>query len=302
MRQIRVFREQGLYRDEDKGTRLLVQRADLEIIRQKLNNTSVAWIVPAEDRTMTEFYHVLSGEITLFTDPPTVLRAGDSFTTELLEGEVRMASAGDSELLWVTNRPAFENVSQFSQQLLELVARVDEKDRYTREHCLHVMRLSVKLYQLLDEQEGLTLDELVPAAVFHDVGKCEIPDEILKKPGRYTPEEYAHMKRHPVESERILQAHYSADVARIARLHHERMDGSGYPDGLRGLDIPLGARILAVADSFDAMTAGRTYAPVRTYAEALAELRAHPAAYDARVVDALDTLLHAGHPLFEALL
>jgi two-component system, cell cycle response regulator len=119
------------------------------------------------------------------------------------------------------------------------------------------------------------LDELVRAAELHDVGKMAIPDEILRKPGPLSQEEWTFVRRHTIIGERILSAAPALlPVAKIVRACHEHWDGSGYPDGVAGEEIPLGARIVAVCDAFDAMITHRTYRPARSVEEALTELRA----------------------------
>jgi diguanylate cyclase (GGDEF)-like protein len=133
------------------------------------------------------------------------------------------------------------------------------------------------------------LDELVRAAELHDVGKLAIPDEILDKPGPLDDSEWAFMRQHPVIGERILNAAPALrPVAKLVRASHERWDGKGYPDGLIGPEIPLGARIIAVCDAFEAITSDRVYQRARTEMEAIAELRRVAGTQcDPAVVDAL---------------
>ena len=119
------------------------------------------------------------------------------------------------------------------------------------------------------------LDEVARAAELHDIGKIAVPDAILDKPGPLDPVEWSFMRRHPLIGERILLAAPALrPVARLVRSSHERWDGGGYPDGLRGDEIPLGARVVAVCDAFDAMTTERPYREPMPEAEAIAELRA----------------------------
>ena len=122
--------------------------------------------------------------------------------------------------------------------------------------------------------EGDELAHLRHAASLHDIGKVAIPDAIITKPGPLTDEEWAFIRRHTLIGERILSAAPALRAAaRLVRSSHEAWDGSGYPDALADVEIPLGARIIAVCDSFDAMISDRPYAPARTIDEALAELR-----------------------------
>jgi two-component system, cell cycle response regulator len=136
--------------------------------------------------------------------------------------------------------------------------------------------------------EGEELDVLARAAELHDVGKIAIPDAILTKPGPLDAEEWRFMSRHTILGERILTAAAALrPVARLVRSSHERFDGNGYPDGLCGEGIPLGARIIFVCDAFDAMTSDRSYSSAIPVADALAELRACAGTqFDPRVVDA----------------
>ena len=122
--------------------------------------------------------------------------------------------------------------------------------------------------------DGEELNQLRHAAGLHDVGKVAIPDAIITKPAKLTTEEWAFMRRHTLIGERIVAAAPALGAAaRLVRSSHEAFDGSGYPDGLAGVEIPLGARIIAVCDAFDAMISQRPYSPAKTTAEALAEVR-----------------------------
>jgi hypothetical protein len=125
------------------------------------------------------------------------------------------------------------------------------------------------------------------AAAVHDVGKVETPSEILLKPGSLTDEEFAVMKQHPVTGARMVERLGDSEITDIVRHHHERMDGRGYPDALRGDEIPIGARVVAVADTFDAITSARPYRHGRNHAEAIEILkRASGNQLDPEVVDA----------------
>jgi diguanylate cyclase (GGDEF)-like protein/putative nucleotidyltransferase with HDIG domain len=149
-----------------------------------------------------------------------------------------------------------------------------ERDRYTGEHSESV----VQLVEAVARGLALSLTEIntvKAAALLHDIGKVAIPDRVLNKPGPLTDEEWQVMREHPVIGERILRAIPGmGGIARILRHEHERFDGSGYPDGLSGGDIPIGARIILACDAYHAMTSDRPYRKALSHAEALRELAA----------------------------
>jgi diguanylate cyclase (GGDEF)-like protein len=153
-----------------------------------------------------------------------------------------------------------------------------------------------RLTEVIGERMGLAAEEraqLRQAAELHDVGKLAIPEEVLHKPTPLEPEEWVFVRRHPLIGERIIGAAPAlAAAAKLVRSTHERLDGSGYPDGLAGDQIPLGARIIAVCDAFTAMTSPRPHAAQRTIGEAIAELRqCANTQFDPAVVDVLSELV-----------
>ncbi len=154
-----------------------------------------------------------------------------------------------------------------------LSATVDARDSYTAGHSRRVQQLALAIGRELSLSRA-ELDLLGHAALFHDIGKLAIPDAILLKPASLTPEEWALMQRHADEGARIIdRLGFLNDAVPAIRHHHERFDGTGYPDRLEGEEIPLGARIIHVADALDSMLTTRIYRAARPAAEALAELR-----------------------------
>jgi HD-GYP domain-containing protein (c-di-GMP phosphodiesterase class II) len=158
------------------------------------------------------------------------------------------------------------------QSLLGLANALEAKDEYTRGHSDRVAALARRLAL----EAGLTVrqaDVIAQSGLLHDLGKIGVPEHILRKSGPLSEEEWAVMRRHPVTGSQIVAPLESfAEGALIVRHHHEREDGSGYPDGLSGETIPLGARVVAVADVYDALTSARPYRPALTHAEALDRL------------------------------
>ena len=168
-----------------------------------------------------------------------------------------------------------------------LLTTLQERQPDLRNHLRDVADLSVFVGRELG-MSSEQLDETARAAELHDVGKVAIPDAILSKPGPLDEEEWQFMRRHTITGERILAAAPAlVPVARLVRSSHERFDGEGYPDGLAGEEIPLGARVVAVCDAYDAMTSERPYRRPLSPVEALAELRRSAGTqFDPRVVDA----------------
>ncbi|MEW5723965.1 MAG: HD-GYP domain-containing protein, partial [Thermodesulfobacteriota bacterium] len=154
-----------------------------------------------------------------------------------------------------------------------LLTALEEKDRYTAGHSRRVTHYAVGAAQYL-AINGHDLWVLQTAAQLHDMGKLMIDLSYVNKPGPLTPEEWEIMKEHPAMADRFLAPlPFLKEVRPIIRSHHERMDGSGYPDGLKGDKVSLLTQIVAVADSFDAMTSSRSYRAPRPKQEAIAELR-----------------------------
>ncbi|MFD5767538.1 HD-GYP domain-containing protein [Streptomyces sp. NPDC127049] len=175
-----------------------------------------------------------------------------------------------------------------------LVQAVDIKDSYTRGHSERVGHASVLIARELG-MDGDRLDTVRFAGILHDVGKLGVPTRILRKDGPLTPEERRIIELHPEYGHEMIRGIGFLDEARDAVLHHhERIDGSGYPYGLRGEEIPECARVVAVADAFDAMTSTRSYSRARPVATALAELeRCAGSHFDPRMVAALVRALAA---------
>ncbi|MFN6964825.1 MAG: HD domain-containing phosphohydrolase [Pyrinomonadaceae bacterium] len=185
-------------------------------------------------------------------------------------------------------RAASENRELFVGTVKALAAAIDGKDKYTRGHSERVSRIAVAIGRRLglDEDE---LDKLKMSALLHDVGKIAIDDAILKKPAALTPEEFEIMKTHPQRGYKIMsQIPAMRDYLPGMYMHHEMVNGMGYPQGLKGDEIPLQARIVSVADTFDAMTIDRPYSKALPLEEALSRISEFVGTrYDGVVVDAL---------------
>jgi HD-GYP domain-containing protein (c-di-GMP phosphodiesterase class II) len=161
----------------------------------------------------------------------------------------------------------------YAQAIVALSATVDAKDPYTAGHAERVGELAEATAVAMGL--GLYEQNLVKeAAQLHDIGKIGVSDSVLGKTGRLTEEEYEEIRRHPEQGARIVGALRSmAPLVPVIRHHHERWDGKGYPDGLAGEDIPVGARIMAIADTYDAMTSDRPYRRAMLPVEAFDEIK-----------------------------
>lgn len=192
-----------------------------------------------------------------------------------------------------------ERYRAITGKIAAITIALDERDETTREHCDRVCGLALDLGRKcgISQRE---LNALQMAAVFHDVGKIGIPDRILKAPRKLTQDELWLMQTHSVRSERIILSAHLEDsevVALAVRHHHERVDGTGYPDKLAGEGIPFLSRIIAVVDAYDAMAALRHYGPLRGHARIMAELhRCEGAQHDPYVIRRFEEIIdHSPH-------
>lgn len=182
---------------------------------------------------------------------------------------------------------AYGELQRTSQGTLQaLIGLLDARDSATRGHSNRVVGYTLKLADVYGIKDKAELRALEQGALLHDVGKIGVADAILHKPGPLDEGEWSQMRAHPELGYRMLKdIEFLKDALPIVRYHHERWDGSGYPKGLRGMAIPLGARIFAVIDAFDAITSERAYKPARAYEEAAAILQADAdKAFDPTVV------------------
>lgn len=204
--------------------------------------------------------------------------SGDLLFSELLvwgwlrrwRAERRLASAVELLGLVQSNggRPAGWSVDRQEELLRALASALEAEDRYTRGHSDRVACYAGSIAREMGLSSG-EVEAVRAAALVHDVGKLRIPAEVLNKPTRLTDAEFDLIKRHPVDGAEMVASLGNKELTSVVLHHHERLDGKGYPDGLSGEQIPLGARIIAVADTFDAITSVRPYRPRRAHKKAL---------------------------------
>lgn len=166
-----------------------------------------------------------------------------------------------NESLIKTERKHRKEQEEFTKSIIGAFTNcIDGKDAYTNGHSYRVALYTTMLANKMGVTDQKTLDKYYNIGLLHDIGKISIPDAILTKPGKLTPEEFNTIRSHAQEGYKILKdVKIQDDIADGAHYHHERYDGTGYPEGLIGKDIPLVARIIAVADAFDAMSSTRSY-------------------------------------------
>ncbi|MEP6818739.1 MAG: HD-GYP domain-containing protein [bacterium] len=196
----------------------------------------------------------------------------------------------------MSTQPIERSASRFTPRVPEgsprlilqtLVTTLQPRDAETYEHSKRVTRLSLRLARELS-LDRVEMESLALGALLHDIGKIRVPDAILHKPGKLTPEQWSRMRNHPLYGQKILSGiEFLEGASRVAAQHHEKWDGSGYPWGLAGKEIDRNARIFAVADAYDAMTSDRVYRAGLTYEAAAAELNREVGIhFDPKVVEA----------------
>ena len=175
----------------------------------------------------------------------------------------------------------------YVETVTALVSALDSREHETANHSLRVTLYTLTIAQRLGVKEG-ELPGVIQGALLHDVGKIGVPDHILLKPGKLTPEEWVEMRKHPQIGYDMLKGiKFLEPAVDIVYCHQEKFDGTGYPRGLRNEDIPLGARIFAVADTLDAMTSDRVYRRALSYETARAEMIKYSGTqFDPQVVEA----------------
>ncbi|MGA4722041.1 HD domain-containing phosphohydrolase [Fictibacillus nanhaiensis] len=271
---------------------LLARGDGVDIMLQTIEANEPFYVYPSDNPNVMEFFYIIKGEmICELNGQKVLLGPQDYYYASDLEEPVYFTAITDVEYLWVITEPAFYQLSESVIQLKDIVDQVEIKDRYTFKHServsLYAMQIAKKLMLPKEKVETLYI-----AALLHDIGKINTPTEILTKPEKLTEEEFSVIKRHPSDGAEMVKDLYYEGVAQIVEQHHERLNGSGYPKQLKGDEISLEARIIAVSDTFDAMTEDRAYRKAYDAQAAINELiRLQESHYDKSVVDALIEIL-----------
>lgn len=228
----------------------------ISVGKYRLVKNAIFYIESIQDDQFVKTFTVLSGQL---RDLKTleVFVAGDVILIGELEDIVSLHCEEDSILLVHSqSMTSIQSFYKYNEKLGELLNELQVKDHYTKEHSDHVFLL-VKEMGLTLGYYGTRLSNLNKAARFHDIGKIYIDDQILNKRGALTDEEYEIIKTHAVLGKELILKAYGEEVFNIISQHHERVDGSGYPMGLKGGEICEEAKILAICDSYEAMISDR---------------------------------------------
>jgi HD-GYP domain-containing protein (c-di-GMP phosphodiesterase class II) len=271
---------------------LLAKSESAEVSRQTVEAGRHFYLYASNEWEGFEFIYILSGSLSIESasnevveQSPVVLKQGDYIYHNGLLEKVYCRVDEAVELLLFSSAPGFDLACETVVDIAAMWRLVEEKDEAMQGHCNRIERWAV----LVGERLGLTGRQMIDisfGAGFHDVGKVKLPIDILNKEDELTDAERNEMKRHTdYGAEILLEKGFLCGAAEIVRGHHEHIDGTGYPQGLVGEEIPIGARIVAVVDAYDAMTSVRPRHKVQAQRKAIQELeRAAGTRFDPDVV------------------
>ena len=238
---------------------LLAKGDGVEIMHQIIQPNIVFHVDPGNDATLMEFFYIISGTVICESQEESIsLETGEYFYVKDLKKPAYFKTVTEVSMIYVANQPVFHYLSDVIKNIAEMRIQVEKKDMYTHDHGLRLEGYAVRIGDKLHMTKA-QLTNLLYASGFHDIGKINVPDEILNKPARLTNEEFDCIKKHPADGADIIRSTFLKDSALAILQHHERLDGSGYPNRLKGDEICLEGKIIAVVDTYDAMTSDRPY-------------------------------------------
>ncbi len=213
-------------------------------------------------------------------------RAGDMLVFDEFDELMTLHVEDDMVLLIHSEKNrVIESFRESNALLIQILNEIQDKDHYTKDHSIRVFKL-VKQMAIARGYHSQRLFDINKAARFHDVGKIHVPDEVLNKPSKLNQPEFEIIKKHVSNSKDMISEYFNDNIYRIIEQHHERLDGSGYPKGLRADEILEESKILAICDSYDAMTTDRVYKAAKEHEEAIGELLEMAGSqYDAELVN-----------------
>lgn len=273
MKGLRVVTDGGCLEEVAKNNtavKLLARAGEMEVMLQTIKADKPFTLTPWSG---CEFFYILKGSLLCTIDgEDSNLGPGDYVQATQLVQPAYFKTSSQLTILYVASPPVFSYVSDKIRKWQDLATDIELKDMYTEEHCKRIERIAIRVGERL-RLSGGQMQRLVDSAYLHDLGKTIIPHEVLSKPGKLTEDEWGHIRRHPTAGRKMLEHTFLEEVGSIIEQHHEREDGTGYPLGLTGKEISIEAKIIAVADAFDAMTNDRPYRKAMSAEQALGEIR-----------------------------
>ena len=291
-----IFTLRGQYSKDDISysdghqSHLLHEEDGFEALVEIMEKGTIGFMYTVQNGL--EFNYVLKGSVEVrLGDETVVLKAGDTFSHHAIHENIMFRALEDTEFLGISTCPLYDYYQEDQEHLVTILEQLQEVDGDTLDHCKRVKKLSMGIAYYMHFNAS-SIEDLFFAASFHDVGKSKIPVEILLKPGRLNDDEYEIMKEHSRYTYEMIKEYYGETVASIAFEHHERLDGKGYPRGLKEDEIGMAGRIICVADAYDAMVVTRPYRKGLSQEVAMAELyRCAGTQFDERVIKALEAYL-----------
>jgi HD-GYP domain-containing protein (c-di-GMP phosphodiesterase class II) len=272
--------------------KLKVDDIDFEIFESEINAGRSIICQPYESQDSMNAGFVLSGKL-YHMNSKSFIMPGEYYIFKNLKETHYMSVEEKTRVLVVRKKCIFKEQVSVINKITSYMDKIQQKDCYTDDHCNRTGNLAVKLAIEMGVSEKI-IENILYAGKIHDVGKIRIPSEVLNKPGKLSEEEFDLIKKHPQYGyDIIMESISNKEFANIILQHHEKIDGSGYPNGLKGDQICMEAKIIAVADCYDAMTSDRPYRAALSKDTAIEELQKYAGIwYDAGVVEILTKILN----------
>ena len=271
---IRSGEAESTYEVKNKNSRIEKKHHDenLQVSLITMSTDRILYVEPLSTSDAYKSYYIVKGSCFVFDDG-SILREGDMMIFRNTDEVHTLKTLEDTVILvHATHYDVYKTIEEQNAVIDKLLKEIQQKDHYTGEHSLRVFELVKKLGVRMG-YKSKALNNLTKAAYYHDLGKIFVDDHILNKPGQLDEIEYEEIKKHVSNAKEMILEHFSVDIYNIIIQHHERVNGSGYPYGLKGDDICEEAMILAVCDCFDAMITNRVYKNGKSTEIALLELK-----------------------------
>jgi len=245
-----------------------------------------------------EFLYILDGILSFYdsSGKKISLKRGDYISAQKMKESAHFRTEMKTQLLYISSKPSFGLISKEIHELMAIAMAVEKKDFYTKKHCEMVQNICMRLGEALSLSPD-RIELLIYAGYLHDIGKVCVPDEILGKPGKLTPQEMEVMKKHPTVSREMIEKTFMKEVGPIVEQHHERIDGSGYPKGLKNDEVSVEGQIVGIVDAYHAMSSNRSYRSALTKEKVVEELKYMAGTkFDRQIVNTFLNILKAQKP------